>query len=91
MTFDAAKLIGERLDTGRLPLVEPAKMWIGFGRDEPCDGCDEPIHPTQVQYVVDAEGKAIRFHETCAALWDAERQRRGGLKSGSDTTEAPGG
>jgi hypothetical protein len=79
MTFHAAELIGERLDTRRLPLVEPAKMWIGFGRNELCDGCDEPILTTQVQHVVvEIEGKSTRFHEDCAAVWDEERRRRVG-------------
>ena len=45
-----SKLIRDKLDTGRLPRVLPDKMLTGYGHSGPCDGCDQPIYPPQVEY-----------------------------------------
>ena len=78
----AAKLIRDRLDSGRLPSVAPIRMWAGFGTGQLCDGCDEPIVPAQVEYEFNAaDGCTVRFHLGCAGLWEAERRRRAYLTS----------
>jgi hypothetical protein len=78
---DAPNLIGERLESGRLPRDAPAKMYAGYGRGYRCDGCDQTILPAQVEYEFEGDGRTIRFHLGCAGIWEAERRRRGWLKS----------
>jgi hypothetical protein len=78
----AAKLIRDRLNSGRLPCGVPTRMWAGFGTGQSCDGCDEPIVPAQVEYeFIVGDGRTIRFHLGCAGLWEAERRRRAYLTS----------
>jgi hypothetical protein len=74
---DAPLKIRERLDRGTLPHEPPGKMYAGHGENQLCDGCDEPIGPSQVQYEFDADGRTIRFHLGCAGLWEAYRRRYG--------------
>ncbi|HEU5321147.1 MAG TPA: hypothetical protein VFX28_10115 [Methylomirabilota bacterium] len=75
---DAPEKIRDKLDRGVLPREAPGKMYAGFGQGHPCDGCDQPIAPTQVEYELDSsEGRSIRLHLGCAGLWEAERRRRG--------------
>ena len=76
--FNAPKLIREKMDLGVLPSDKPSKMYAGHGTGEPCEGCETPIVPAQVEYEFEApDGRAIRFHLGCAGLWEAERRRRG--------------
>jgi hypothetical protein len=45
-------IIERKLAAGVLPDRPPVKYWAGFGVGQPCDGCDEPILDTQVEYEV---------------------------------------
>ena len=75
---DAPKKIRAKVDAGDLPREAPGKMYAGFGTGEPCDGCETPILPAQVEYEFEtAGGRVIRFHLGCAGLWEAYRRRLG--------------
>jgi len=76
---DALKKIKDKMDAGLLPRNAPTKMFVGFGQREPCAGCETPILSAQVEYRFDdsADGRTLRLHLGCAALWEAERRRRG--------------
>jgi hypothetical protein len=75
---EVPKKIRDKLDLGTLPREAPAKMYVGYGKGEPCAGCETPILPAQVEYQFDsADGCTWRFHIGCVGLWDAERRRRG--------------
>jgi hypothetical protein len=76
-----ADQIRDKLDAGVLPRVLPEKMWTAYGHDNPCDGCRQPIHPTQIEYhfLVDS-GDVFRLHIGCLGMWLAELRRRGLLK-----------
>jgi len=64
--------IERKLATGLLPRHHPVKSWAGFGTGESCDGCDQPILATEVEYEVDfAESLTLRFHVTCEQIWRA--------------------
>lgn len=64
--------IERKLATGLLPRHHPVKSWAGFGTGESCDGCDQPILATEVEYEVDfAESLMLRFHATCEQEWRA--------------------
>jgi hypothetical protein len=76
--LDATQKIREKMDAGVLPRDAPPKMYAGYGKGEPCAGCETPILPAQVEYEFEAgDGRTIRFHLGCAGLWEAERRRRG--------------
>jgi len=73
-----ADRIRAKLALGWLPVDTPEKTYALFGDGSPCDGCDEPILRSQVEFEkVYANGRALQFHIGCAGLWDAERARRG--------------
>jgi hypothetical protein len=62
--------IQAKVSAGLLPRQAPVKTWGGFGSDRPCDGCDEPILPNEVEYEVDFEDSpSIRLHAACYEAW----------------------
>jgi CheY-like chemotaxis protein len=74
--MDAAAIIRAKTRSGALPLPAdpPAKCWVGKGTSRACDGCDNVIAPDQIEYEVDiAEGRTLRLHADCLALWHAAR------------------
>ena len=77
LSYDARQRILANLDAGRLPPNAPQKMWAGYGKGHACDGCGEIISPTQVEWEATyADSRAYRVHLACAAVWEAERNRR---------------
>jgi hypothetical protein len=72
---DAPQKIRDKVERGALPRTPPARMFAGYGRGELCGGCDHPIQPDDIEYEF-VNGKMIRMHIGCAALWQAERRRR---------------
>jgi hypothetical protein len=65
-----AEKIRAKVSAGLLPRQAPVKTWGGFGSGRPCDGCAEPILPTEVEHEVDFEGSpTIRLHAACYAVW----------------------
>jgi hypothetical protein len=73
-----ADQIRNKLDAGVLPRALPAKMWTGYGHANPCDGCDQPVDPVQIEYqFIEDSGDIFRFHIGCLGMWLAELRRRG--------------
>lgn len=73
-----------KLDTGALPVNEPTKRWVGYGRENLCDGCDEVISSAQIAHELDFENaRAVRLHIGCASIYEAELRRRGHRRSHS--------
>ena len=78
-----ANRIRDKLDAGLLPQVLAEKMWAGYGHDNPCDGCGEPILPAQVEYEFKEPANSdhvFRLHIGCLGMWIAELRRRGIVK-----------
>jgi hypothetical protein len=74
-------MIREKIASGRLPLpkLPPEKVWVGHGNGEPCDGCDGPITPADLEYEADlANGRTLRFHKKCLAVWHDQRTEETG-------------
>lgn len=66
-----AKGIADRLADGRLPKTKPVTSRAAFGSGRPCDGCAGPILPREVEQQHDlGGGETLRFHATCAQLWE---------------------
>ena len=58
-------MIRAKMNAGLLPSDEiSVKLWVGFGSDQACDGCGQPIQRAQVECEPEFPGKAltIRFH-----------------------------
>ena len=73
---DAPGTIRAKVEDGRLPLELSARMWAGFGSEQPCDGCGEAISRSQVYEFETRDGRTIRLHFGCASLLEVERRRR---------------
>ena len=73
--------IERKLTAGVLPDRPPVKYWAGFGVGQPCDGCDEPILDTQVEYEVAFDAfPTVRLHAVCAEIWGALAPTRARLQ-----------
>ena len=72
-------LIREKVATGCLPRTSTPRISGGPGQGETCDGCGSTVTRAQMlmEGALDAQGCGIRFHVSCFALWDAERQLAG--------------
>ena len=66
--------IHAKVAAGLLPLPQDAPdiVWTGHGTDKPCDGCDESITATEIEYEIEVQGRRLRFHSRCAAAWQQE-------------------
>src|SRR2546425_1699425 len=81
-----AERIAEKLQRGLLPRTKLVKTWAGFGNGRPCDGCDQAILSADIEQELDFEdGRTLRLHEACAALW---RRETGGRHTESGMTGA---
>ena len=79
-----AGIVRDSIDGGILPTAAPFILWTGFGTSRPCSVCGQPILPAQAEYDLQYEERAIirfRFHLDCYGVWEAERRRRGYLRS----------
>jgi hypothetical protein len=58
-------------------------MFAGYGDNSPCDGCDLVILPNQIEYEFEGPdgSRTFHFHIGCVGLWEAERRRRGWVRS----------
>ena len=63
-----------RIQAGKLPITAPVKVWAGQGDGRPCDVCDHPILPTDVEYETEMSGpQTFWFHSRCLGVWHQER------------------
>ena len=53
------RLARRALDDGKLPRVEPARMWGGTGTGEVCAVCDLPISAPDLEYECSMTGTTI--------------------------------
>jgi hypothetical protein len=70
-TMPSAK-IRQKIAVGQLPRRKdaPGKLWVGHGSGKMCDGCDEPITATEVEYELDLRDRTLRFHFRCYGAWE---------------------
>jgi hypothetical protein len=60
----------EKTEGGGLPAPLGGTVWAGRGMDRSCNGCDEKILSTEIEFEVDALGTAtLRFHAECHKAW----------------------
>ena len=74
-----AAQISRLIDEGRLPLVLADRVGAGYGSGSKCNGCDEPITHTQIEYEVPDSGNCsarLSLHLRCYVLWQSECVRR---------------
>jgi hypothetical protein len=74
---ETGRRITDKLWRGTLPADEPVKMWGGSGSGGPCDGCDLVIGSDESEHEMEmSNGRVLKFHVTCAALWRVLKQAR---------------
>src|SRR5687768_13601927 len=67
-------VIRAKIESGRLPMASPVKVWVGPGNERPCDVCERPILPVDLEYETDMpDGRTIRFDQACLTAWHQER------------------
>jgi hypothetical protein len=73
---DLLLLTRTKLQAGKLPITSAVKVWGGQGNGSPCDVCEQPILPTDIEYETEMSGaRTYRFHSRCLGLWHEERAR----------------
>jgi hypothetical protein len=66
--------IREKLARGVLPREKCQVTWFGPGAGHPCVACERAISRHEVECECEQAVGVLRFHQSCFALWDAERQ-----------------
>ena len=69
----------EQIEAGQLPVLTPSeRLYAGYGSDEPCNLCGEPIGAKQVAYDVNESSCArnLIFHVVCYSVWQLECSSR---------------
>ena len=70
-TAGRAKSIADRLADGRLPKAKPVSSRAGYGSRRLCDGCGGLILAPEVEQEHEVPGGVtLRFHATCAHIWE---------------------
>ena len=70
-TAGRAQSIADRLADGRLPKTKPTRSRASFGSRRLCDGCGGLIVAPEVEQEHDVPGGVtLRFHATCAHIWE---------------------
>jgi hypothetical protein len=70
----ARLIIRHRIADRRLPHSRAVDVSERSGDGRRCDGCAEPIMPTQsAVWAAISEWMFIRLHEQCFELWNSER------------------
>jgi hypothetical protein len=67
-----AHQIRKKVAAGLLPRVLTDKMLTGYGHIGPCDRCDQPIYPPQVEYkfaINPDSGRLFRLHMGRVGMW----------------------
>ena len=69
MATDVTSRIRAKIEAGvlALPGPPPQRVTVGKGSGRICDGCDEPITDSQVEY--ETAPPVMRFHHPCLAEW----------------------
>ena len=71
-------MIRGKLDRGELPREKCLITWFGPGSGQPCVACERVISPPETECECEhPRGDVLRFHQTCFAAWDDERQAIG--------------
>jgi hypothetical protein len=76
MELDIPGYIRAKIAVGFLPVPgeQPTRLWVGKGTGRPCEGCDQLILDTDVEYEVDLPaGETYRFRRPCLLAWQQAR------------------
>jgi hypothetical protein len=75
---DPRSVLVEKIRSGAVPLEPPLKVWGGPGRGGSCDGCDQQIRLSQIEYeIILPKDRFLHLHIACFGLWEGIRRRRG--------------
>jgi hypothetical protein len=75
MDQDALRMtIREKLARGTLPKEKCQVTWVGPGAGHVCVACERTISRQEIECECEQPVGLLRFHQSCFAMWDAERQ-----------------
>ena len=66
--------IREKLASGALPREKCLVTWFGPGGGHHCVACERPISRQDIECECEQGHGLLRFHQSCFAVWDVERQ-----------------
>jgi hypothetical protein len=67
--------IREKLAGGALPREKCQVTWFGPGAGHRCVACERTISRQDIECECEQGAQAVlRFHQSCFAVWDIERQ-----------------
>ena len=66
--------IREKLARGVLPREKCQITWFGPGAGHRCVACERAIGRHEIECECDQAAGLLRFHQSCFAVWDEERQ-----------------
>jgi hypothetical protein len=66
--------IRELIEDGHLPVIVPKQIGAGYGSNQLCAACAQPITKTQIEYDVTDyhHRKRLYFHMGCHVVWQLE-------------------
>lgn len=68
-------MVRARIDSGALPREKCLVTWFGPGTGKPCVVCERRISRQEIECECEhPRGSLLRFHQTCFAIWEDERQ-----------------
>jgi hypothetical protein len=65
--------IRQLLQSGELPRVYPAKLWVSPATNLPCCCCGESIKTGYEYELTFATAPSLKFHPRCYVIWDEEK------------------
>jgi hypothetical protein len=71
--------IREKLAGGVLPKEKCQVTWFGPGAGHRCVACERTISRQDIECECEQEHGLLRFHQSCFAVWDIERQDAEGV------------
>jgi len=76
MDLDELRMaIRDKLARGTLPREKCQVTWFGPGTGQRCVACDRFIGRHEIECECEqSAGDVLRFHQSCFAMWDDERQ-----------------
>jgi hypothetical protein len=65
--------VRQLLQSGALPRIYPAKLWVAPATNLLCSCCGEPIKTGYEYELAFPNAPSLKFHPRCYVIWDEEK------------------
>lgn len=65
--------VRQLLQSGELPRMYPAKLWVAPATNLLCCCCGEPIKTGYEYELAFPNARSLKFHPRCYVIWDEEK------------------